>query len=114
MIIPFSIHFSRFIFNYKKFLKIPLEYQFLGLVGVASVFSRGMLFPLEAIARFVIMKNVFNNYGEVEYLIDLPITAVLALYLLLPNSHFNLGLLEENYIRSDLIYHLLEFIIAKP
>ena len=51
-----------------------------------------------------ILKKFDNNY-------DILITIALLLHVFFPNENFNLDLLEENYIRSDLIYHLLEYFL---
>ena len=96
------LHFIRLIIYFDKYRNIPIVYQILGVIGNMSVYTD--YYFIDAIIKLFVNYKINKNFG-LNMIIDVPVTIILIIFTMTIKSN---NKLINNYLRMDLIYHILE------
>lgn len=105
-IISSLLHFFRLLIHRKQYINMPLSYQILGIIANILLYTK-FFFIDSFIKLYVIYK--MDNRGGVNFVID-PIITCTLIFNYFKYRHVIKHKIIKNYILSDLIYHILEFI----
>lgn len=96
------LHFIRLVLYIEKYKSIPILYQALGIIGNLSLYTN--YYFVDALIKLFVNYKINKNFG-LNMFIDAPATIILIIFTTTIKSN---NKLINNYLRMDLIYHILE------
>ena len=100
------LHFFRLVLNHKRYYKLSLLNQLLGIIGTISLGTK--YYFIDAIIKLFISCKNKNDFGF-NILID-PLVTIVLLFTVFYKKLIAKDEIIRNFLSSDLIYHILEII----
>lgn len=107
--IAIGMYIFRFFNNFNTLIKIPFYYNILSLIAILCLFNNYTTY----INPFIILYCSYKitNKSGFNFIIDIPIILCLLYSLQIVNFNEFKSEIYKNFIISDIIYHILEFIL---